>query len=69
EDPAGAVLAQENREDQYRNGTATPDVNMAANSVQVTVNASGSGVAVQIRNPYLGIYHVIALQGVFPSRS
>ncbi|MHC4955882.1 MAG: phage tail protein, partial [Planctomycetota bacterium] len=36
EDPAGAVLAQENREDQYRNGTATPDVNMAANSVQVT---------------------------------
>lgn len=30
---------------------------------------TGGGQPVPIRNPYLGIYHVIALVGIFPSRN
>ena len=64
--PDGHILANDPREDQYSN--AAPNVTMNAASV-TTGNNTGGGVPVQIRNPYLGIYHVIALQGLFPSRS
>ena len=69
EDPAGNVLAQENREDQYRNGGQVPDVNMAADTVNVTVNHNGGGQGHENMPPYLGLYHNIALQGIFPSRN
>ena len=32
------------------------------------VGSTGGGVPVSTRSPYLGILHIIALQGVFPSR-
>jgi len=35
----------------------------------VTVNPAGGSQPLPIRNPYLGITHVIAVQGIFPSRS
>jgi microcystin-dependent protein len=35
----------------------------------VTVNPAGGSQPLPIRNPYLGITHVIVLQGIFPSRS
>ncbi len=35
----------------------------------VTVNPTGSNQPVPTRSPYLGITHVIALEGIFPSRS
>ena len=35
----------------------------------VTVNPAGSSQPLPIRNPYLGITHVIATAGIFPSRS
>lgn len=34
-----------------------------------TSSNTGGGQAFDIRNPSLGVYHVIALQGLFPSRS
>jgi microcystin-dependent protein len=51
-------------------GTAT-DVNLGGLNVAGTVtNAiAGGSQPVGIRNPYLGITHVIATQGIFPSRS
>jgi microcystin-dependent protein len=51
-------------------GTAT-DVTLGGLNVAGTVtNAiAGGSQPVGIRNPYLGITHVIAVQGIFPSRS
>jgi microcystin-dependent protein len=51
-------------------GTAT-DVTLGGLNVAGTVtNAiAGGSQPVGIRNPYLGITHVIATQGIFPSRS
>lgn len=66
EGPAGHILAGDPREDQFSD--QTPNVTMNAASITIG-NNTGGGVPVQIRNPYLGIYHVIALQGVYPSRS
>lgn len=51
-------------------GTAT-DVTLGGLNVAGTVSnaPAGGSQPVGIRNPYLGITHVIALQGIFPSRS
>ena len=51
-------------------GTAT-DVTLGGLNVagSVTNAISGGSQPVGIRNPYLGITHVIATQGIFPSRS
>jgi microcystin-dependent protein len=65
EGPGGRILAHDNREDQYSD--AAPNITMNATSI-TTANVGG-GQAVQIRNPYLGIYHSIALTGIFPSRN
>lgn len=35
----------------------------------VSVGNTGSNQAFEIRNPYLGLYHIISLVGVFPSRN
>jgi microcystin-dependent protein len=63
--PAGAVLANDPREDQY--GTATPDVTMDA--AAVTVGNTGSGQSFQISQPSLVLRYIIALSGVYPSRN
>lgn len=44
---------------------------MAANSVGITGNTGtmGSSQPFSIRNPFLGINYIIAMQGTFPSRS
>lgn len=66
EGPDGHILAGDPREDQYSD--QTPNVTLNAASI-TTGNNTGGGVPVQIRNPYLGIYHSIALVGIFPSRN
>ena len=38
-------------------------------SQSITVGNAGSNQAFSIRDPYLGIYHSIALAGIFPSRN
>ncbi|MCV2885134.1 tail fiber protein [Aestuariibacter sp. AA17] len=78
--PTGAVLANNpTREDIYNTGL--PTVDMSANAivldVQVTTSSSatttianaGGSQPVQIRNPYLGINFLIALDGIYPSRN
>jgi microcystin-dependent protein len=70
--PTNRILANDPRENQYSD--AAPNVTMNASSItvnitDVTVGNTGGSQAFNIRNPYLGIYHIIALQGLFPSRS
>jgi microcystin-dependent protein len=38
-------------------------------SITGTTSAVGSNTPVNIRNPYLGVYYSIALEGIFPSRN
>jgi microcystin-dependent protein len=51
-------------------GTAT-DVNLGGLNVAGTVSnvIAGGSQPVDVRNPYLGITHVIVMQGIYPSRS
>ncbi len=63
--PASGVLAGTRRDRDY--STVTPNVTMAANAI--TVSPVGGGQSFSIRDPFLGIYHVIALRGIFPSRN
>lgn len=65
EGPTGHSLAADPREKQYSN--AAPNVAMNAGSI--TIKPTGGGQAFDLRNPYLGIYHSIALQGIYPSRN
>ncbi|MCV0437280.1 MAG: tail fiber protein [Hydrogenophaga sp.] len=37
-------------------------------SLQVGVAATGGGAPVGIRNPYVGVHYVIALEGLYPTR-
>jgi microcystin-dependent protein len=55
----------------YLPSSATQDVTLGGLNVAGTVtNAPAGGNApVSTRSPYLGITHVIALEGIFPSRS
>lgn len=48
-------------------GTAT-DVTLGG-APTVTVGNTGGSQPFSVRNPYLGITHAIALQGIFPSRN
>jgi microcystin-dependent protein len=47
-------------------GAALGGLNVAGT---VTVGVAGGNQPFGIRNPYLGILHIIALQGIFPSRN
>ncbi|MDA7425892.1 phage tail protein [Thalassococcus lentus] len=47
----------------YGNGTA--EVQMESNSIGIT----GNNAPVSIRDPYIGMIHCIATEGVYPSRS
>jgi microcystin-dependent protein len=69
--PAGNVLAVAKGKDY---STAAPDVQMHPSAFSVVPHAgnsatSGGGQAHENRQPYLGINHIIALVGVFPSRN
>ncbi|WP_231295765.1 tail fiber protein [Colwellia sp. PAMC 21821] len=78
--PTDAVLANSpNRENIYNSGA--PNVDMSADSIAfnlsvdvnstsgTVVNNNGSSQAFSIRGPYLSLTWLIALQGIFPSRS
>ena len=62
--PNGTSLA-ETSEDNY--SSEAPDVNMRADAI--TVANSGGGQAQNNMQPYQAINYIIALQGVYPSRS
>ncbi len=74
-DPTGAVWAIAKKgKPQVYNATA-PDVAMAAGAVTVSASAAttigntGNGQSFSIRDPYVGMYWLIQLTGLFPSRS
>ncbi|RBP49929.1 phage tail protein [Arenicella xantha] len=46
-----------------------PAENKAMAAESITCANSGSGLPVDIKNPYLGIYMCIAMLGLYPSRS
>lgn len=65
-DPGGAALARvRNRRNGY--AAAAPGVDMAAGSVAET--DAGGGEPHENRPPYQCVHFIIALQGIFPSRS
>ncbi len=47
----------------------TPNTTLQPFNSPVTVQSSGGGQPVQTRNPFLGMNFVIAVEGIFPSRS
>jgi len=63
--PADNVPADDRRETQY--SESAPDVTM--DSAMVTVGNTGGSRAFSIMQPYLGLYHSIAVVGLFPSRN
>ena len=69
EDPSGASFGVAQSDTPYN--SAPNDKLMALNSVAITGNTgpSGNNQPFNIRNPFLGINYIIAMQGTFPSRS
>lgn len=65
--PAGNTLALKARSSNY--STTAPAVDMQAGSVTATAANSGGSQAHENRMPYLGVNHIIALIGIFPSRN
>ncbi len=49
--------------------TSANTTGMKANNVQVTVGNTGGNLSVNNMQPYNAIYYIIAIQGLFPSRS
>jgi microcystin-dependent protein len=64
-DPEDHTLAMKSRTNIYQ--TAAPEVDMQAGSV--VIGNTGGSQSFSIRDPYLGIYHSIAITGIFPSRN
>lgn len=73
EAPSGKSLASKRRTNIY--SADAPDVDLHVGSItataaaSTTVNNNGGNLSHENRAPFLGIHHVIALQGLFPSRS
>jgi microcystin-dependent protein len=53
----------------FYSGSADDLVNMAPIPVNFTTGISGSNQPVNIRCPYLGINHIMCVEGIFPSRN
>ena len=73
DDPSGAAFALSVADsgDVKIYNTETANTPMAANSVSVTGNtlATGGNQSFYMRNPFEGINYIIAMLGVYPSRS
>lgn len=65
-DPTGRVLATPNR---GIYNTQAPNATMAAGAITTTVAATGNGSPHDNMPPYRAMNYIIALQGIFPSRS
>lgn len=65
--PVSAFLSKET--DRNYSGNA-PDRTMASGAVTATVeNSTGGGTGANNLQPYLSMYYIICIQGVYPSRS
>ncbi len=74
-DPTGAIWATAKKGKPQIYNSIAPNVAMRAGAVTVsasaatTVGNTGNGQAFSIRDPYVGMYWLIQLTGLFPSRS
>jgi len=68
-DPKGAAIAPAGDTKRFRTGDKMPAVNMAGGTVAVKVENTGGGQAHTNMPPFQTITYLIALQGIFPSRS
>ncbi|WP_305968677.1 MULTISPECIES: phage tail protein [unclassified Mameliella] len=66
-DPSGNILAAGSNI--FRPNSPVEDVTMDPAAVAVEVQNTGGQQSFDIMNPYLAINYIIALQGIFPSRS
>ena len=64
-DPTNAIPANTRALDREYKGNTAPNAVMNP----AAIGATGNSQPVAIRNPYLAINYIIALQGIFPSRS
>lgn len=64
--PSGANLSSSGETIYTNNAT---NVNMATNNVAVTVGNTGGNIPFSVVQPWCAVQFIIALQGVFPSRS
>jgi microcystin-dependent protein len=64
-DPTNAIPANTGALDREYKGNTAPNTVMNP----AAIGASGGSQPVAIRNPYLGMNYIIALQGIFPSRN
>jgi microcystin-dependent protein len=54
----------------YRESPSGNDhIGGVSSTITGSTSLAGSNIPVNIRNPYLGMYYCIALEGIFPSRS
>jgi microcystin-dependent protein len=67
DDPTGAWMAGNDQGDMTFSNTN--DVDMGALNVTATAGNTGGGQSVNNMQPWLGIYYIICMQGVYPSRS
>lgn len=68
--PVGNVPAVEAAGVTATYSTAAPDQNMHTDAVTTpTLATTGGGQPFPLRNPYLGMNFIIALEGIFPSRN
>lgn len=66
--PVGAGLAQSSQGLAIYNGE-TPDQALNADSIGVTLDATGSGQSFERQSPYLAIRWCVVTEGVFPSQN
>lgn len=67
--PKDAVWAQDGAVGAQSYSTSAPNSAMRSDAVEVSVQDAGGGQAHENRQPYLAINYIIALEGLFPSRS
>lgn len=65
--PSGGNLSGVAGTNVYSN--QAPNVNMAANNVEVTLGHTGGGIPIDVVQPWCSVQFIIALFGVYPSRS
>lgn len=74
-DPSGAVWAVAKKGKPQVYSASAPDVAMRAGAVTVqasaatTVGNTGNGQSFSIRDPYVGMYWLIQMQGIFPPQN
>ena len=67
--PSNAVWAQDGVVGAQPYSSSAPNITMRSNAVEANVASSGGGQSHENRQPYLTINYIIALVGIFPSRS